>query len=405
MLRFFVLCLLGLSPVRAEEWPQLRGPTGHGHYSGKLPTKWSEKENIAWSVDVPGLGWSSPVTVDGKTYLTTAVENDDDGYSLRAICIETATGKLLWNTEIFVQPQKAPKIHSKNSHASPTPVVSAGKCYVHFGHMGTACLDTSGKILWKQTEHSYKPVHGNGGSLCLVENHLIFSIDGEDMQAVIALDAASGATVWKVERKAKPSRNFSFGTPLHIVHDGVSQVICAGSDVVMSLDPKTGNEFWRLKYKGYSQIPVPIYHQGLIYICTGYDTPKLLAIRAGGKGDVTETHLAWQVGRNIGHTPTPVLVDNLLFTVADNGVMSCLDASTGEQRWQQRVPGNYSASVLHADKHLYVLNEQGVCTVVEAAAKFKEVSKNTLPGRTLASPTPYQGKLLLRTDTKLYCIQ
>lgn len=405
MLRFFVLCLLGLSPVRAEEWPQLRGPTGHGHYSGKLPTKWSEKENIVWSVDVPGLGWSSPVTVDGKTYLTTAVENDDDGYSLRAICIETATGKLLWNTEVFVQPQKAPKIHSKNSHASPTPVVSAGKCYVHFGHMGTACLDTSGKILWKQTEHSYKPVHGNGGSLCLVENHLIFSIDGEDMQAVIALDAASGATVWKVERQAKPSRNFSFGTPLHIVHDGVSQVICAGSDVVMSLDPKTGNEFWRLKYKGYSQIPVPIYHQGLIYICTGYDTPKLLAIRAGGKGDVTETHLAWQVGRNIGHTPTPVLVDNLLFTVADNGVMSCLDASTGEQRWQQRVPGNYSASVLHADKHLYVLNEQGVCTVVEAAAKFKEVSKNTLPGRTLASPTPYQGKLLLRTDTKLYCIQ
>lgn len=405
MLRFFVLCLLGLSPVRAEEWPQLRGPTGHGHYSGKLPTKWSEKENIAWSVDVPGLGWSSPVTVDGKTYLTTAIENDDDGYSLRAICIETATGKLLWNTEVFVQPQKAPKIHSKNSHASPTPVVSAGKCYVHFGHMGTACLDTSGKILWKQTEHSYKPVHGNGGSLCLVENHLIFSIDGEDMQAVIALDAASGATAWKVDRKAKPSRNFSFGTPLHIVHDGVSQVICAGSDVVMSLDPKTGNELWRLKYKGYSQIPVPIYHQGLIYICTGYDTPKLLAIRAGGKGDVTETHLAWQVGRNIGHTPTPVLVDNLLFTVADNGVMSCLDASTGEQRWQQRVPGNYSASVLHADKHLYVLNEQGVCTVVEAAAKFKEVSKNTLPGRTLASPTPYQGKLLLRTDTKLYCIQ
>ncbi len=405
MLRYVALSLLFVTCVYAEDWPQLRGPNNNGHYAGKLPTKWSDKQNIAWSVDIPGLGWSSPVTVDGKIYLTTAVENEDDSYSLRALCLDASNGKTLWNTEVFTEPQKAPKIHSKNSHASPTPLVREGKCYVHFGHMGTACLDMAGKILWKQSEHSYKPVHGNGGSLCIVENHLIYNVDGDDMQAVIALEASTGSTVWKVDRKAIATKNFSFGTPLHILHDGVSQVICVGSDVVMSLDPQSGNELWRFRFKGYSQIPVPIYHQGIIYVCTGYDSPKLLAIKAGGSGDVTDTHLAWQVTRNIGHTPTPVLVDNHLFVVADNGVMSCLDLAKGEQKWQQRMPGNYSASILYADKLLYVLNEKGVCSVVEATDKFKEISKNTLPGRTLASPTPANGRLLVRTDEKLYCIQ
>ncbi|HMP18510.1 MAG TPA: PQQ-binding-like beta-propeller repeat protein, partial [Gemmatales bacterium] len=292
LLHALVIVLFSSSLSQIADWPQLRGPTGHGHYAGKLPTRWSEQENIVWSLDLPGLGWSSPITVAGKIYLTTAIKNDDESHSLRALCIDFATGQEVWNTEVFVQPRNAPRIHSKNSHASPSPIINDGKCYVHFGHMGTACLDDTGQILWKQQEHRYKPTHGNGGSPCLVKNHLIFSCDGEDMQAVIALDASTGATAWKVERKASPGRPFSFGTPLHIQHDGISQVISAGSDVVMSLNPKTGQEYWRFQYQGYSQIPVPLYHHGLIYICTGYDTPKLLAIRAGGNGNITETHLA-----------------------------------------------------------------------------------------------------------------
>lgn len=410
----------------AQDWPEFRGPTAQGHATGKLPVRWSEKENVAWVVDLPGEGWSSPVIVAGKIYLTTAVKDEDKptaqeeaagenapakpkvkkSFSLRTLCLSAETGKLLWNTEVFHEPATAPNIHNKNSHASPTPIVKDGKIYVHFGHQGTGCLDLEGKVLWKNNDHPYKPVHGNGGSPCLTQDTLIFSIDGVDMQAVIGLDINTGKTRWKTDRGDKAiTKPFSFGTPLVIEHEGVKQVICQGSDVVMSLDPYTGKELWRVRYKGYSQIPRPIYHDGLIYICTGYESPKLLAIKPGGTGDVTASNIVWTVVRSVPATPSPVIVGDAIYMVSDFSVMSCLDAKTGTQRWQGRLTGGFSASLIEADGKIYAMSEKGVCYVVEAGPAYKELSKNELPGRTLATPTPYGGRLFIRTDEKLFCIK
>ncbi len=398
-------CLVLCQLTWSQDWPEFRGSTGQGVYAGKLPVSWSEEKNIAWKTDLPGKGWSSPVIQGDKVYLTTAVPNADTGnYSLRCLCLETGKGQVLWNVEVFVQEASSPAIHSKNSHASATPIVTADRIYLHFGHQGSACLDLQGKLLWKNTEHRYKPVHGNGGSPCLAAGVLFFCCDGDDLQAVIGLDARTGTTRWKRLRETKPSRPFSFGTPLMIQVNGKQQAICVGSDVVMSLDPATGNEYWRFCFTGYSQIPRPLFAHGLLYVCTGFDSPKLLAIKPDGQGDVTDTHLAWQITRNVPNTPSPVIVDDSIYMVADNGVLSCLNAKTGETRWQGRLNGNFSASILTAEGVLYCLNEQGVCYVVETGKAFKEKAKNTITGQTLASPAACQGKIYLRTDERLYCI-
>lgn len=406
MLILSLLLVCGPTILSAQDWPQFRGPGAQGHYTGKLPTQWSETTNIAWSVNIPGEGWSSPVIVAGRIYLTTAVKNEDKSHSLRTLCLDASDGKSIWNIEVFFEPADAPRIHNKNSHASPTPVVKDGKIYVHYGHLGTACLDVDGKMLWKCSDYPYKPVHGNGGSPCIAQETLIYSIDGIDMQSIIGLDIHTGKTRWKTDRKVDTIKHFSFGTPLIINHNGKEQVISVGSDVVMSLDPYTGKELWRCRFKGYSQIPTPLYHNGLIYICTGYESPKLLAIKPDGTGDVTDTHIAWKESRGVPATPSPIIIDDNLFMVSDFSVMSCLNARTGERRWQGRMNGGHSASLIAADNKLYSMNEKGTCYVVEANPKeYKEISKNTLPGRTLATPTPYQDKLYIRTDEKLYCIK
>ena len=394
-------------PIFAANWPQWRGPSANGISSEQsIPSEWNETKNIAWAQTIPGEGWSSPVIVAGKVYLTSAVKDEaDKSYSLRTLCLDAQTGNILWNTEVFLQPARSPRIHNKNSHASPTPVVKDGRIYVHFGHLGTACLEGDGKVLWKNNDYPYQPVHGNGGSPCITQETLIFSVDGTDMQAVVGLDIHTGKTRWKTDRKVETTKPFSFGTPLVITVNGKEQVISVGTDIVMSLEPYTGKELWRVRFKGYSQIPRPLFHNGLVYICTGYESPKLLAIRPDGHGDVTATHLAWQVIRSVPNTPSPIIIGDALYMVSDFSVLTCLDAKTGEQRWQGRLSGGYSASLLHADGKIYALNEKGVCSVVEAGLKFNEISKNTLPGRTLATPAPYGGRLFIRTDEKLYCIE
>jgi outer membrane protein assembly factor BamB len=195
---------------------------------------------------------------------------------------------------LFQQPADAPKPHTKNSHASPTPLVENDRIYVHFGHAGTACLDRTGKTLWKNAEHGYEPVHGNGGSPVLVDGLLIFSCDGADDPYVVALDGMSGQERWRFQRESEAPNKFSFSTPAVIEVGGQKQLITPGSGVVNALDPGTGSEIWRCTYgAGYSVIPKPVYGNGLLYMATGYNAPTVMAIRPDGKGDVTETHVAW----------------------------------------------------------------------------------------------------------------
>jgi outer membrane protein assembly factor BamB len=197
----------------------------------------------------------------------------------------------------------------------------------------------------------------------------------------------------------------SFHTQLLIEVDGKRQVISAGSDVVAAHDPKTGEEIWRVRYDGYSVIPRPVFGHGLLFIGTGYDRPTLIAVRPDGKGDVTETHVAWRMTKNAPHTPSPLLVGDELYVVSDGGIATCLDAKTGQVHWSERLGGGFSASPLEADGKVYFQNEAGVGLVVKAGTKYEPLAKNDLKERTLASYAAADGALFIRTAKHLYRIE
>ncbi len=412
-----IVVSLGLVPsLRAQDWPIFRGPTGDGHSVVKnLPTKWSKTENVRWHVDVPGKGWSSPVLVAGKLYFTAAITasgKEDDAKadkSLNALCLDAATGKTLWNVEVFKQDgSKAPdSIHHKNSHASPTPIVQDGKLYVHFGHQGTACLDLQGKKLWENRQLFYQPQHGGGSTPVLVDDHLIFTCDGRDEQYVAALRTKDGSVAWKFKRPTKAQKKFSFASPECITVNGKKQVITPGADMVNALDPPTGAEIWRCDYEGYSVVPKPVYGNGLVYVSSSFDTPDVLAIDPTGKGDVTAKNIKWQVGPNKRPpcTPSMILDGENLFWVNDGGLASCVNALTGDVLWNERVGKSFSASPILADGKIYLLDESGLCTIIEAKREFKVIATNKLEGeRTLASLAATDGTIFLRTESGLYAI-
>ncbi|MGN6546195.1 MAG: PQQ-binding-like beta-propeller repeat protein, partial [Aureliella sp.] len=318
--------------------------------------------------------------------------------------VDAREGKLVRRVDLFnVSSAKTTK-HAKNSNASPTPVIDGERVYVHFGHLGTACTTLDGEIVWRNDKLDYPPVHGNGGSPVVVGRSLIFSEDGAKEAKVLALDTATGEVRWETPRDVEASKKFSFGTPLVLNVNGQQQVIIPGSNVVQSLDPETGNEFWRVRYEGYSVIPRPILADGLVMVCTGYDRPSLLAIRPDGKGDVTDTHVVWKTDVAVPHTPSLCTHKGLLFMVSDKGIASCLEAATGKEVWKERIGGNFSASPLLAGDVIYLLSEEGDATVIKADREFSRIARNRLGERTLASMAVVDHDLLIRSAVALYRI-
>src|SRR5262245_33761775 len=395
-----------LSAARGEDWTEFRGPGGQGHSTARnLPIEWSATRNIALKQSLPGQGWSSPVLYQGRIYLTTAVsEGSGSDLSLRALCLDAAEGKIQWDTEVFKVASS--RKHNKNSRASATPLIENERLYAHFGHYGTACLDLNGKVLWRNTSLSYPPVHGNGGSPALVDDALIFSCDGESDPFVVALNKHTGKVLWKVSRKTGASKTFSFSTPLAITVKGQKQVISPGSGAVCAYDPKTGRELWRVRYgEGYSVIPRPVFGHELLFICTGFDRPTVIAVRPDGQGDVTDTHVVWTLARGAPNTPSPLLVGDELYLVSDAGIASCVDARTGKVHWQERVGGNYSASPVFADGRIYLQSEEGKGVVLKAGREFQKLAENPLNERSLASYAIGERALFVRTEDHLFRIE
>lgn len=429
--------LIGLTSLigstgRAEDWPQFRGPDGQGHaVTTGLPTEWSETENVVWKTDIPGRGWSSPVVQDSQIWLTTALvemateeeketrlEGNDapiplevaNRVKLHAICVHKESGVILHNVPLFDVGQPDP-IHPLNSYASPSPVIENSRVYCHFGTNGTACVDTEmGDILWSNCELKLNHETGAGSSPILWNSLFIVHCDGSDAQYIAALDQETGKLVWKTPRSGKLRENGqlkkSYGTPLVLSIDGSDVLLSPASDWVYGYDPATGEELWKLNYgvMGFSTVPRPVMGSGMVYICTGFMRSELLALRLTDRHAAPE--VAWRFKKQVPTMPSPVVMGNEIYFVSDQGgVVTCLDTETGSELWRERLGGNFCASPLYADGHLFFSSREGLTHVIRAGRTFQRVAENQLESGIMASAAALDGALFVRTEEALYRLE
>jgi outer membrane protein assembly factor BamB len=381
-----------------------------------LPLTWSATENAVWKTALPERGWSTPAIMDGRIWLTTAAL---DGTAYYVLCVDAATGQVRQNDRLFQCAEPEPLGNKVNAYATPSPALEPGRVYIHFGSYGTACLDSkTGKTLWQRQDLPCRHYRGPASSPVLFENLVILSMDGADLQYLVALDKKTGRTVWKTDRSVEwndsgstikmvqeGDRRKAHSTPLLVTIDGQPRLLSAGAKAAYAYDPRNGRELWRVRYEAWSAAPVPVYRPGLVFFITGLGKTELLAVRTDGSGDVTDTHVQWRFDSMVAKTASPVLVDDLLYMVADGGIVTCLETATGKQVWRERLPGNYAASPIHADGRLYFCNQEGKTTVVKPGRTWEVLATNTLDSGLMASPAVAGKALFLRTKTHLHRIE
>ena len=400
-----------LAPASAN-WPDWRGPTGEGHSEATgLPLHWSETQNIVWKTSIHDLGYSSPVVWDNQVWITTATKK---GETLYAVCVDLTSGRIIHDVEVF-HPERPQRIHRNNSYATPSAVVEKGSVYVHYGSHGTACLDTkTGEVVWRRDDLNCNHLQGPVSSPILYEDLLILSLEGTDVQFVVALDKKTGKNVWRYDRPRELYENIeplyllkSYHTPLVVEVNGTPQLINNGAMLVTGHEPRTGRELWRVLYRDDNPISRIVSGHGLFFINSGGSpgATHLLAVRQGGVGDVTESHVVWKMTKDVPHESSPVLVRDLLYLLSDRGVLICKQATTGHTVWSERLEGQYGASLLHADNRIYISSKQGKTIVIEPGLTFRVLAVNELDGFLGASPAVAGKSLLLRTKTHLYRVQ
>ena len=422
----------------ADHWPQFRGINGDGVANDQsIPINFNESSHVTWKSKVPGRGWSSPVISDGVIWLTTAVEkipNEEErlallrdggiaenkfrqlaiarSIDLKLVSMDMASGSILQTVDL-ANDVKPDAIHSVNSYASPTPVIDGDKVYCHFGTYGTFCVDRlTGQIAWQRRlplNHSVGPGSSpfiHGGLLILIQ-------DGMERQYVAALNKKTGKTQWETDRPEMEAptgdQKKSFCTPIALKDlQGREQLICMGSQWMVSYHPETGKEIWRCYHgKGFSVVPQPVYDHAkeVVYFCTGFGKPQLWAVDVSGSGDVTQSHVKWIAKQGIPAKSSPLLHDDRIYIVADNGIASCLNSDTGDQIWKHRISGDYSASPVMAGGLLYFGSHDGKVTVMQPGDEAKVVAENQLEGKIMATPAIAQNALLLRTESAVYKIE
>ncbi len=391
-----------------ENWPDFRGPRADGTCQADIPLRWSETENVRWKTTLPGRGWSTPVLWGRWLWMTTATE---EGKKQWALQVDKHTGRLVRQVLVFQNPQPEP-INPLNSYASPSPVIEPGRVYVHFGTYGTACLDSeTGRILWTRRDLKLDHKEGPGSSPLLWQNLLIFHCDGMDVQYVVALDKHTGRTVWKTPRWEKlhqflPDFRKAYSTPIVVPTDGGPVLVSTGAQSAYGYDPRTGQELWRLRYKGFSNVSRPLLRGGLLLLNTGFTRAQLWALPlAPYRGVVPPEQVRWRSTRNVPRRASIVASEELIFMVDDRGVASCLELQTGKRLWTKRLGGNFSASPLLAGDRVYFFDHEGTTTVIQAARTWKLLARNRLEDGMMASPVVSQGALYLRTRSALYRIE
>ena len=417
-MRLAVLFFFVAGLIRAENWPGWRGPSGDGVSAGKgIPTKWSSTENIAWKIAIPGEGHSSPIVWGDKVFLTSSLTEKNKRILL---CLDRLSGQTVWQRDVVQSPPET--IHRLNSRASGTPATDGKQVYVTFmraegdeviaPNVGSERLITPGKIIvaaydldgnekWKTNVGDFVSAHGFNTCPVLFEDLVILNGDHDGDAYLVALDRESGRERWRTRRENKTR---SYVTPIIREIDGITQMILSGSLCVASYDPRNGKRHWIVDGPTEQFVASMVYDGKYVFATGGYPERHILAIRPGGKGNVTETHIAWRTTRGAAYVPSPIISGRYLLMVADSGIASCFEARTGKRHWMERLPGGHSPSPVSADGLVYFVSDRGVTTIIRPSETFAVIAKNELGEPVSASPAISQGQIFLRTHQHLYCI-
>ena len=415
---FFIAFLFNSEQACSQDsnWTHFRGSDLNGIAATEnVPLKWDDS-SIKWKTQIHDNGYSSPVIYDNQIWVTTA---KPDGKELYADCINFQTGEMIYDIKVFT-PEEVEGKHSLNTYASPTPCIEKGFVYVHYGSMGTACINTAnGLIVWKNTDLKCKHAQGPASSPVIYKNLLILHFEGTDVRFIVALDKSNGKVVWRTDRPAEPYEPLTrigrkaYITPIIINVKGSDMLISNGSAVCIAYDPNTGREIWRVVNGGESTIAMPFTEKGVVYWYAGYmvaadgtNFTELLAVDPDGKGDITGTNVIWKKRDELSRNQclTPVIKDGFIYTVNTRNIMMCLDAATGNEIWSTHVTSNYDASPIYINGNIWFFSVKGEVLTIKAGRKYEVVAKNQMDSGIWATPAVLRNSVILRTQKYLYRI-
>ena len=425
--------------LAGEDWPQWRGLSGNGVSSEvNLPVSWSVDSNIVWKVALAGLGGSSPIVMGNLVFVTSQIGNaavrkgsqpqlarDDPSLVVQEnpmggrrsepqddiievfLVVEAfngSNGRKLWEYRVLAT-GPFPELHEKHNLATPTPVTDGEHLYAWFGNGLIVCLDMKGKLVWsRHLGQEYSPFQiqwGHGSSPVLYNDMIILLCDHSPASYLLVLDKKTGKEMWKKDRG---TGRVSYSTPLVVSGPESDELIINSSERIDAYNPVNGELLWYSGSPRQSPIPSPVFHDSVIYMSRGYRNSDFLAIRPGGHGEVTESHTLWRTPTGASYVPSILYYDGLLYMTSDAGILTCAEASTGEQVWRQRLRGVFFASPAAADGKVYLVSETGETIVVRAGREPDILARNDLGERLIASPAISRGHIFLRSDENLFCI-
>lgn len=383
-----------------DDWPWWRGPTWNAHAVGDVPPlQWDETKNVIWKTDIAGQGHATPCIWGERIFLATA---DEEKQTQSLVCLDRAAGRTLWQKQ--VHSGGLPKKHTKNTHASATPCCDGQHLFVVFlchESVWATALDFDGRIAWQKKLGAYSNGYGYGSSPTIFGRTIIVAADSKAGGFLVALDRKSGDEVWRTERPNMPS----YGPPVVATLAGRQQLILQGNQVA-AYQGETGRQMWHCQAPAKATACALCFDDEKVYSSGGYPERRLYAIRSGGTGDVSESHVAWKFERrsSVAYVPSPLLTAGLLFVVSDGGLATCLAAEDGREHWSQRLGGGFSASPIVTGDYIIAPNEKGRTFVFQAGDQYEAVAENALDSGIFASPVVCGGRLYLRTTGHLYCI-
>ncbi|HIG30823.1 MAG TPA: hypothetical protein EYQ50_24665 [Verrucomicrobiales bacterium] len=404
--------VLGASILPADDWPGWSGRLGTGiSTESNLPLAWGPDKNIHWKIDIPGKGMSSPVIVGDRIYLTT--QTGDNG--LHVIAIDRLKGGILWDRKIGAGRLKT---HDFHNMATPTPTADSSNVWALFGTGDMVCLTKDGEQIWKrnlQKDHGkYEIMWGMGTSPVMHGNRLFVACMHQGPSYVLAVDSITGKDIWKKLRQpeSKGEALDSYSSPVILPTDQGTQLIVSGADHINAYDVDSGNEIWissglQVPHPYGRSISGPTANQEMIVtVASGFQNRgKVMALKTGGHGIITDSHLAWTMDRFSPDCPSPIIYKGLVYFIRDDGIASCIDLKSGEPHWQERLfKNNVKVSPVAGDNKIYFMSGQGSCKVLKAGPKMDVLAENDLDENTLCTPAISQGSLYIRTEHRLYSV-